>query len=99
MDNQPIIIRRSLFGLVGLILVGLLIAGFIYRLAYFLHTRNPRDTTPIAILQLMGVVVLISTAVTATRLQPALDDTQRQQRDDQELGESVLQQRDTLRLE
>ncbi|MFF1554228.1 hypothetical protein ACFVX3_24660 [Rhodococcus erythropolis] len=65
MDNQPIIIRRSLFGLVGLILVGLLIAGFIYRLAYFLHTRNPRDTTPIAILQLMGVVVLISTAVTA----------------------------------
>lgn len=65
MGNQPIIIRRSLFGLVGLILVGLLIAGFIYGLAYFLNTQNPRDTTPIAILQLMGVVVLISTAVTA----------------------------------
>lgn len=65
MGNQPIIIRRSLFGLVGLILVGLLIAGFIYGLACFLHTQNPRDTTPIAILQLMGVVVLISTAVTA----------------------------------
>ncbi|WP_179300705.1 hypothetical protein [Rhodococcus sp. ACPA4] len=29
------------------------------------HTQNPRDTTPIAILQLMGVVVLIATAVTA----------------------------------
>ncbi|MCJ0950356.1 MULTISPECIES: hypothetical protein [Rhodococcus] len=48
-----------------MILVGLLIAGFIYGLACFLHTQNPRDTTPIAILQLMGVVVLISTAVTA----------------------------------
>lgn len=65
MGNQPITIRRSLFGLVGLILAGLLIAGFIYGLAYFLHAQNPRDTTPIAILQLMGVVVLISTAVTA----------------------------------
>lgn len=48
--NQPIIIRRSLFGLVGSILVGHLIAGFISWLAYFLHVQNPRDTTPIAIL-------------------------------------------------
>ncbi|SCZ14896.1 hypothetical protein SAMN02799641_05872 [Rhodococcus erythropolis] len=99
MGNQPIIIRRTLFGLVGLILVGLLIAGFIYGLAYFLHTQNPRDTTPIAILQFMGVVVLISTAVTALVYNlhsMTLTDSGVTVKN---WGESVLQQRDTMRLE
>ncbi|OYD70954.1 hypothetical protein BDB13_4598 [Rhodococcus sp. OK302] len=39
--GRPIIIRCSLFGLIGLIFIGLAIAAMIYGLAHFVYMQNP----------------------------------------------------------
>lgn len=61
----PIKIRRSIFGRIAILLLGTLLSAGIFALGYWVGVQNRRDAVPVAVLQLMGVVVLFGTLVAA----------------------------------